>query len=370
MLYICELFLNYKNNNLFKKTRLYYLNKLKKDDPITNVYLNFGVYKLLDKKNIIIPLSGYENSKILLCLDENNLPVYFSSDQNGFNNEINKYNDFLLIGDSYVQGMCVNNENNLTSQFRKFSYKTNILAVGGNGPLSQLASFKEYKDDYSFKNVIIFITPDNDYKDLEAEIRNPILIKYLNIKNYKQNLKSDNNKKIKNSILNNYFGNKTDRIFNDFFSVYHFNLKNLGNSLENIFKKKNNLNKNFEYLNDQKLDIFFENILNEFIDNIEENHKKIYIVFNAVNPDILFPQNNENEELKYILINKKLINLKKFLDSKNISYFDYNNYLLQKFDRNNINLIFKKINGRWDHYTENGFYKIVEEANKKFFLNN
>ena len=54
-----------------------------------------------------------ENSKILLCLDEKNEPVFYFSDKYGFNNIINEKNDFLLIGDSYVQGMCVNNKDNL-----------------------------------------------------------------------------------------------------------------------------------------------------------------------------------------------------------------------------------------------------------------
>ena len=166
LLYLIELAINFKKDKLFKNTRLYYLNSLQGKDPNNKIYLNYGVYKLLDKKQNILPLSGYENSKILLCLDENNQPVFYFSDKHGFNNSINKENDFLLIGDSYVQGMCVHNKDNLNAQFKKFSLKTNALAVGGNGPLLELATFKEYKDYYNYKSVILFITPSNDFLDL------------------------------------------------------------------------------------------------------------------------------------------------------------------------------------------------------------
>ena len=68
LLYLIELGINISNNKLFKKTRLYYLNTLQEKNPNDKIYLNFGVYKLLDKSNKILLLSGYENSKILLCL--------------------------------------------------------------------------------------------------------------------------------------------------------------------------------------------------------------------------------------------------------------------------------------------------------------
>ena len=75
--------------------------------------------------------------------------------------------------------MCVHNKDNLNSQFKKFSYTTNNLAVGGNGPLLELATFKEYKDYYNYNSVILFITPSNDYLDLSREIKNNILLNYL-----------------------------------------------------------------------------------------------------------------------------------------------------------------------------------------------
>ena len=173
-LYSVEILINYKNNKLFNKTRIYYLNSLKEKNTNKDVFLNFGGYKLINKKNIsLLPLSGYKNSIIVLCLNEFNKPVYYFSDKNGFNNQFNhNVNDYLLIGDSYVHGMCVNNKDNLNAQFKKFNHITSSLGVGGNGPLLEYATFKEYEDIYNYKKIILFITPSNDFNDLNNERNN------------------------------------------------------------------------------------------------------------------------------------------------------------------------------------------------------
>ena len=62
--------------------------------------------------------------------------------------------------------------------------------------------------------------------------------------------------------MDDFFKNKTNRIFNDRLSVYHFNLKELGNLIENILKKESKLN--IEYLNDKSLDVLYFKILSNF----------------------------------------------------------------------------------------------------------
>ena len=361
LLYSLEIFINYKNNKLFKKTRLYYINSLNKE---TNIYLNFAPYKILDKKNKLLPLSGYENSKTLLCLDEKNKPVYYLSDDFGFNNSKHDRNEminFLLIGDSYVQGMCVDTKNNLNSQFRRLSYNTISLGIGGNGPLLELATFKEYEENYTYENIILFITPENDFNDLKNEINNDILIRYLNEKNFKQKLTDKKNQEIKFSILNSFFGKKTQRILNDSLSVYHFNLKSLLNLLEQSVKNKKKSFNNYDYLLDKNLDDAFLKIINEFINITSKNNKKIYVVFNSVTPNILYPKSQDIKDYKNLLLKSKLIPIKTLLKNRNISYFDFNEYLLNNYNEENITKIFKKIDGRWDHYTEIGFYELVNQ---------
>ena len=77
------------------------------------------------------------------------------------------------------------------------------------------------------------------FYDLSNEINNKILINYLSNKDFLQNLSNKDKKKEKKNILNEYFNNKTKRFANDFLSIYHFNLKEIGKLIENLlFKKK------------------------------------------------------------------------------------------------------------------------------------
>ena len=357
-LYIGEIFINHNKNQLFQKTRLYYLNKeIKKD--LSKIYLNFGAYKLLDKGNLKnLPLSGYNQSKILLCLDEYNKPVYYNSDINGFNNEIyQEQNDILLIGDSYVQGMCVKDSENFNSQFKKFNFKTTSLGVGGNGPLLEYSTFKEHQSDYKFKKLILFITPDNDFYDLSNEINNKILINYLSNKNFLQNLSN----KDKKNILDEYFDNKAQRFANDFLSIYHFNLKEIGNLIESFFSKKKE--ENYFYLQNKKVDKLFVEIINHFNNHLTDENIDFYIVFNSVAPNILYPSTSESKKFKKLL-DIKVSMIKELLDKNQIKYLDYSEYLLKNYNKTNISLIFKKINKRWDHYTIKGYYTLTNEIVK------
>ena len=362
-LYLIEIIINYKNNNLFKKTRIYYLNIQKNKTYNQNVFLNITGHKFLDNTKIsILPLSGYKNSTILLCVDENNKPIFYLSDKNGFNNKMdNIVNDFLLIGDSYVQGMCVNNKNNLNAQFKKHNYITTNLAMAGNGPLLEYATFKEYQNEYEYQDIILFITLDNDFYDLSNEKKNKILMKYINEENFTQKIKENELSKIE--VINSYFGKKTERIFNDFLSIYHFNLKELGNTLEKIFKKENLTSNVPNYLEDDLIDLLFLRILNGFNNDAKNKNKKFYVVFNGLNPDILYPNTENENELNRIYIKDKLKKLKIYLNKNNIPYYDFNEYIIKNYNKANITTLFKKINGQWDHYTEKGFLELTKKIN-------
>ena len=366
-LYPLEILVNYKDNTLFKKTRLYYLSIFKKKQTNKKIYLNFAPYKLLDNKEInLLPLSGYKNSMIILCLDEFNKPVYYYSDNNGFNNQ-NKYieNDLLLLGDSYVQGMCVNTKDNLNSQFTKLNYKTTSLGVGGNGPLTELATFKEYENQFKYKKLILFITASNDFLDLSKEIKSEILKNYLREKNFKQNIYSEDNEIKKKNILDSYFKKKQDRFLNDFFSIYHFNLKKIGNLIEKILQKENILDNKFMYLKNNSLDDQFLKILSKFIAMTKDRNKDFFVVFNSVNPDILYPNTKNEFELNNLLLEKKVPKIKNFLTKEGVSFFDFNKYLLDNYDKKGVSKFFKKIDNKWDHYNEKGFLELAEQISIK-----
>lgn len=368
LLYSFELFLNISSNKLFSKTRLHYLN-LEQKKTNSKVYLNFGAYKLLDDRNInLLPLSGYERSKILLCLNEKNQPIYYYSDKNGFRNLYNekKNFDFLIIGDSYVQGMCVDEENNFISNLEKFNFSGLSFGIAGNGPLLEYATFQEYQRDYKYKNIILFLTPDNDFYDLFNEKKNKVLNQYLEDKNFTQHFSNKEKKLIKKKILDDYFGNKTSRMFNDFLSIYHFNLKQVGNLIEKISKIKTK-KINYEYLFDEDVDRYLNRIIQKFSEKSQNDNFNFYVVFNSVSPNILFPKTNEEKKLNKILFDK-IKDVKIFLIANKIKYFDFNEYLKENYNTENIKNIFKKIDGRWDHYTNEGNLIIIKEFIKKFKL--
>ena len=365
LLYFIELLINLKKNNLFKKTKYKHIQELSKINK-EDFAFNYLPYKNLSKKNLeILPLSGYENTWILMCLDEK-VPIYFKSDENGFNNQYNTNSEVLLIGDSFVQGMCVENNSNLSGQLKKLNIKNQSMGVGGNGPLFTLATLKEYGNFYSHNHLIYVITPDNDFADLSREINNPTLMKYLKRKDFTQDLIKK--KKIKKKIVDNFFDNRI-RDYREFIRYYHLDLHNIRVFIKNLKYQdiNNNLDQIYQHLNDKKIDNIFLDIIDEIISIEEKSGNKVSIVFNIVNPDIVFKDDASDYNLKNKLFTKIDL-IKKNLNKKNISYFDFNEYVYKNYNKENINEISHYNNQTWDHYSAYGYevlaYKIKHELIK------
>ena len=72
--------------------------------------------------NNILPLSGISNSQTINC-NENGYYSIFQSDRYGFNNDDNQwdkdYFEYILIGDSFAYGSCVNREENIAGNLSK-----------------------------------------------------------------------------------------------------------------------------------------------------------------------------------------------------------------------------------------------------------
>ena len=62
--------------------------------------------------------------------------------------------------------------------------------------------------------------------------------------------------------------------------------------------------------------------------------------------------------------------IKNFLDRNKIIYYDHNEYTKLNYELQNISEVYNHINGRWDHYTNKGYYEITDQMLKKFKLNN
>ena len=197
-----------KNGLIFdRRNKLEVYNDLKKNNTnITiaqtpHIFINNSM-KILNTS--INPITNSSGHKIVIHCNESGKWVTYKSDRYGFNNQDNVWDysevDIALIGDSFTLGACVTVEENIASQLRVISKKKIINGgVGGTGPLIQLAIFREYFLKKKPRKVFYFFFEGNDMNDLNIELTDPVLKRYLNIE-FSQNLTL-----YKSVISNNFF---------------------------------------------------------------------------------------------------------------------------------------------------------------------
>ena len=136
----------------------------------------------------IYTLGGISNVGLIMT-NENRFYPMSHNDQFGWNNTDVNYNNFeaALIGDSFVQGYSVKIENNIVSNLRSKNINAISIGFATNGPLIMFASFKEYVKPFKPKKIIWFYT-DDDFFELQTNLKNKYLIKYLNENSFTQNL--------------------------------------------------------------------------------------------------------------------------------------------------------------------------------------
>ena len=132
----------------------------------------------------ILPLGGIANRTTIFCNDGGKYVIY-ESDEHGFHNPIGIWNagyiDVVAVGDSFVQGSCVPSDQNFVALVRKRYRDPLTLNLGkmGNGPLTELATLKEYLPSLKPKVVLWFYFEGNDYRDLRRERDAALLTFYL-----------------------------------------------------------------------------------------------------------------------------------------------------------------------------------------------
>lgn len=190
-----DLYFSTTGKHYDRRSRFEIYNDLKKTNPLVSMVIPPSLYLEGDKINKTInkklfPLSAKSNSTTIFC-NENGYYSIFESDRYGFNNPDNIWNkkiDFILIGDSFVHGACVDRPNDIASKLRDISNK-NVLNLGysGNGPLIQYATIKEYFKKET-KYLVWFFYERNDLGELGNEKTSSILLNYIKDKNFDQNL--------------------------------------------------------------------------------------------------------------------------------------------------------------------------------------
>ncbi|MCH7958131.1 MAG: hypothetical protein IIC54_11780 [Proteobacteria bacterium] len=133
----------------------------------------------------VLPLANVPGKRIVSC-NETGAWMTFDSDRYGFNNPPGQWSrapgKIAMVGDSFAQGDChMRAGETIAARLRaRFGGVVN-LGTAGFGPLSELASVKEYLPSLRPDTVLWFFYEGNDLtKDLPAERRSETLMAYLN----------------------------------------------------------------------------------------------------------------------------------------------------------------------------------------------
>ena len=195
-----------KNKKFDYRSKFKVYNDLKKK-KYKNLKVTVSPSSNLFKDIDLIPLSGVSNSMTLNC-NENGYYSLFESDRYGFNNIDSEWDqvnlEYLIIGDSFALGNCVNRPNDIASVLRKLSKKSVLnLGYANNGPLIEYTSLREYSF-HKTKNIVWLYYEGSDLNNLKKELKSKILKNYIDDQNFSQNLLQKQNliDKIVNDSIN------------------------------------------------------------------------------------------------------------------------------------------------------------------------
>ena len=370
-LYLFEGYLSFKeqiSKDQFSKERLYekqtgkkwdrrsklviYKELKKNNDKITVTYHPSNI---LNKNYSTFPLSGVSNSETIDC-NENGYYSIYQSDRYGFNNPDNEWDkkeiEYLLVGDSFTHGACVNRPNDISSVLRNLSNKS-VLNLGytGNGPLIEYATLREYLNT-NVKKVLWIYYEGNDLINLKNEKTNNIIIKYLEDLNFTQNLK------FKQNVINEFLKKKLIEIeiniYNEKINYIKKNEKIKYKILKFIRLDKtkkiirNSLLNNFEKNNSEGIDNI-KKILSLSKDLVIKNNSKLYFVYLPEYRRYKTTYNNKNYNL-----------VKNIVNELNIPFIDIHKEVFEK-EQNPLKLFPFELHG---HYNVEGYKKVAETIYK------
>jgi hypothetical protein len=130
----------------------------------------------------MLPLASVSNRVTVVC-NEGGEYVTYTSDEHGFHNPTGVWHqapvDLVVLGDSFVQGWCVPAGRDFVSLIRQRYPSTVSLGIEGDGPLTMLATLREYGERLAPRIVVWCYFEANDIDDLTAEGRSPLLRRYL-----------------------------------------------------------------------------------------------------------------------------------------------------------------------------------------------
>lgn len=173
----------------------------------------------IDPANPLVPLSGARDVLTVDC-NESGTWAIFKSDRYGFNNndaiwDQSQNFDFVLFGDSFAQGQCVDQDDTIAAALnRKHRIRGVSFGKAGNGPLINLATMVEYGLLGKAKTVIWLYFEGNDTFDVATEKLNPILRSYIDDQRQRGNLNAVDklDRTIRTRIASSEFSSKQTTI--------------------------------------------------------------------------------------------------------------------------------------------------------------
>ena len=326
-----------------------------------------NIAQKIDFETNITPLSNISNSTIVHC-NESGIWRSYKSDKFGFNNPENlikidtKFN-LLLLGDSFTEGACVDTKNHIGAKLRNLNYNVLNLGKAAGGVLFAKARLREYKHAYNFKPefIIFLFYSQNDVTDTSREYNHPFYQKYLNDKQFSQDLK---NKQDKIDIFWKRFFALTSKA--DFLKKYPA-LRKYGQYYVSPTKRLNYKFHLKKILLLTNIRAFIHDNLIAQITNRKSNEKKKQLdilkkVFTSFKAEV----NEINSKTKLILvylpshheiINKKLYLRKEIINLTNELNIDNIN-IYESFIKMNINDLFDY--GLSGHYSSKGYGLLAE----------
>lgn len=120
----------------------------------------------------VFPMGGVAGSTQVLCRESGSYPTY-RADEHGFRNPAGVWAqpsvELALVGDSFVLGFCVRDDEAFATLIRARVPGTLALGVVGSGPLVQLAAMREFLAPLRPPTVLWFYYEGNDLPNLELE---------------------------------------------------------------------------------------------------------------------------------------------------------------------------------------------------------
>ena len=294
-----------------------------------------------NNSNPIFSLSGISNSEIINC-NENGYYSINLSDRYGFNNPDEEWDsvetEYLLVGDSFTYGACVNRPNDIASNLRMLSKKSVLnLGYGGNGPLIEFATLREYLNS-NVKKVLWIYYEGNDLENLLLFEQNQnILNNYLDDLNFTQNLKlkrnTINDLAIKHLIKEVKKKSEEKKEKSKFFNINKF-IKFI-----KIEKIRISLNPYNNQVSTEK----FKKILELTKDLTNKNNSKLYFVY--------LP------EWRYKIENTNYASVKKIVKDLDVPFIDIYKEVFLK-EENPLSLYPFEISH--NHYSVGGYKKVAK----------